>query len=386
MIEPKIYTSNLFFQKFMLCLRTGFFITWLLILITASYPQDSGGSLNPLQLFEKQFIKIVRDVHDSVVTVEILEQKRVYSGVILNQEGYIATMVPVLSGSEKIFVLGTGERVTAQLVGQDPRTNLVILKIKAPNLSPVVRRDSNEIEVGAVLIIVGNPYGLEKSVAYGIVSGKNRTVKMENGDVPLPGIIQTTLPLNPGDTGGLIVDSNGKFVGMGMACATLPRIPPMEDINGTMYNALGLVYKLEKEGSLNHAQVTELVELISKNFRSKPVQGISFVLPASTIYWVADQIIQRGQVYRGWAGLEVKDNENGTGVLVTKVSPGSPAWESGLKEGDHIVMIDGEPIPNSDFLLYKISHTLAEQKVFFVVIREDKKQNIVLTLIKIPPK
>lgn len=362
-----------------------------LALVVLNFPEiaaQNGEPPDPLQSFEQEFIKIIEKVQFSAVTIEIHanQNRRFSSGVILDEAGHIATVACSCKDSEKIYVrLGMGKKLPARLEGIDAATNLAILKIDEVDLKPVERGDSDQLQLGAFLIIVGNPYGLKNSVTYGIVSGLNRTVKMEEGwEVRLTGIIQTNASINPGDAGGLVVDSRGKFVGM--VSSTLANSRKPTPSSASLYDLLETLRKMVENGDLSHSQAKKIMEELVANqvAHPKPIQGINFIVPSNSIYWVADQIIQNGEVRRGWVGIEVVDHDSGEGVMVTTVFQGSPAEQAGIFANDHLIKIDNLGISNSDFLLHKISHFCVNRRVCFTLKRTSREFDVLLNLAKQP--
>ena len=371
--------------------------SFLLIFITS--PIGWSQYNKTLESFEKEFVKIIEKVRTSVVSVEIYykdQAKRISSGIILDKAGHIITVAKPLDDFVKILVqVESGKKYGAVLLGTDLHTNLAVLKISAPNLKPVERGYSDRLRLGAFLIVVGNPYGLKKSVSVGIVSGLNRTVLLEGCKSWQTGIIQTTAPINPGDAGGLVVDSKGRFVGM--ASSTLARTcgfaaSQIGFIAEKLKKLLHLIYQGPKTPHNN--QLTEhikyLLKIIPKfntqaNLIPSP-QGINFVLPSNTIYWVATQIIRYGKVPRGWLGVKVVDSGYGEGVLVIAVVKGSPAEKSGILPGDLLLKVDNTRLNSSDKLLHYILHSLVNQKVTFLIKRNNQKFTITCTLCSPPHK
>lgn len=344
-----------------------------------------------LKNFEDEFIEIVKKVRASVVSIEIFHKQhgytRVSSGVLLDKQGHIVTVASTLQENQKILVkLESQEQYDAKIIGIDRKTNIAILKMDATQLQAVAKGDSAELQVGAFLIIIGNPYGLTKSVSYGIVSGVDRVVWMAGANSPLTGLIQTTAPINPGDAGGLVVDSQGRFVGI--ASSTLSR-------NAIVCGHQQFLLRKLLESLREHLQQDQISDSemmrIAEMLQSLPgnafvSQGINFILPGNTIYWVAEQIIQYGEVRRGWIGIDVRDCEDGKGVSVTNVVPQSPAAQNGIRMQDRLLAIDGAAIPNSLLLLHKVSHMMVDQQVCFTILRDTQTIEIRLRLGKSPEK
>lgn len=355
------------------------------------------GTLTPLlgqslRNFEEEFIEIIAKSRAAAVSIEIVSKQtgnnRLNSGILLDQEGHIVTVANSLKDQQKVAVwLESRQQYEARVVGTDPHTNIAVLKIDAPDLMPVKQGYSGDLRVGAFLIIIGNPYGLAKSVSYGITSGLNRAVWLEGQGAPITGLIQTNASISPGDAGGLVVDSQGKFIGM--VSSTLSRNLMWSGSHNAVLQKLKTVLKQSSHATqMPDAEVVKILEIVLQQLPGNAIgsQGINFILPSATIYWVAEQIIKQGEVHRGWIGVDVKDSDAGDGVVVTHVVPDSPAAHSDIKIDDRLTVIDGETIVNSLTLLHRISHASTGQTVTFTIIRSQEKLTVALQLGKNPKK
>ena len=228
------------------------------------------------------------------------------SGVIVSTDGYILTNNHVVEGADEIAVLLTGGRsVAARVVGTDPDTDLAILKLEVQNLQATTFGNSDRIQVGDVVLAIGNPFGVGQTVTMGIVSatGRNRL-----GINTFENFIQTDAAINPGNSGGALVDASGNLIG----------------INTAIFSPSG--------GSL----------------------GIGFAIPVSLAKQVMEQIIKTGRVERGWLGVglqeitpELASSLNlaaNQGALVSGVVAGGPAAKAGMKVGDVLKAINGNQI------------------------------------------
>ena len=228
------------------------------------------------------------------------------SGVIVSTDGYVLTNNHVVEGADEIAVLLAGGRsVAARVVGTDPDTDLAILKLEVKNLQAATFGNSDRIQVGDVVLAIGNPFGVGQTVTMGIVSatGRNRL-----GINTFENFIQTDAAINPGNSGGALVDAGGNLIG----------------INTAIFSPNG--------GSL----------------------GIGFAIPVSLAKQVMEQIIKTGRVERGWIGVglqeitpEIASSLNLTvnqGALVSGVVPGGPAAKAGMKAGDVLKAINGKQI------------------------------------------
>jgi serine protease DegS/serine protease DegQ len=234
------------------------------------------------------------------------------SGVIFSSNGYVLTNNHVISGADDIQIaLDDGRVAQAQVVGSDAETDLAVLKIEADNLPAIDVPDDATAEIGDVVLAIGNPINLGKTVTMGIVSATGRQLKMSAYE----DFIQTDAAINSGNSGGALVNALGELIGINTAI--YPRTPT-------------------NDGRGSYAQGTE---------------GIGFAIPVSTAKAVLEQIIQHGRVIRGWIGADYTDIPAPTGatarpqgVMVIRVVPESPAAQAGLQPGDLLLKLDGTAI------------------------------------------
>jgi Do/DeqQ family serine protease len=225
------------------------------------------------------------------------------SGVIVSSDGYVVTNNHVIQGAEEIaVVLYDGRVVNTRVIGGDAETDLAVLKIDAPNLPSITIADKNPLNVGDVVLAIGNPFGIGRTVTMGIVSALGRQLNKSVYE----DFIQTDAAINQGNSGGALVNAFGELVG----------------INS---------------------------EVLSPGGQNV---GISFAIPVATAKSVLEQIVAHGKVIRGWIGAEYADvNSLQTtglthGVAVIGIYENSPAAKAGLHAGDILTSIDGEPIAN----------------------------------------
>ena len=248
------------------------------------------------------------------------------SGFVFTPDGLILTNSHVVHGAEEIRVtLADGRAFAASLVGDDPETDLAVISIHAPSNGPSLASvefgDSAAIEVGQLVVAIGNPYGFQYTVTAGVVSNLARSFRSKTGRLA-DNIIQTDAALNPGNSGGPLVDSAGRVIGVNTAI-----------IAGA--------------------------------------QGICFAIPAKTAQFIASRLIRDGRVRRSYLGVggqnvplhrrvvRYHDLPADAGVLVVSVDPASPAHDAGLMEGDVLVSLDGKPVQHIDDL----QRILTEEKV-----------------------
>ncbi len=230
-------------------------------------------------------------------------QQSLGSGVIVSADGYVVTNNHVIQGAEEIaVVLYDGRVVGARIIGNDAETDLSVLKIDASNLPTISIADKNPPNVGDVVLAIGNPFGIGRTVTMGIVSALGRQLNRSNYE----DFIQTDAAINQGNSGGALVNAYGELIG----------------INSDVYTPKG--------GNI----------------------GIGFAIPVSTAKAVLEEIVAHGKVIRGWIGAEYADvnsvANNGIrhGVAVIGVYERGPAAQSGLRAGDILTTLDGEPITN----------------------------------------
>jgi len=235
------------------------------------------------------------------------------SGVIVSASGYVITNHHVVEAADEIEVaLADGKKLLAKVVGNDPETDLAVLRVDAENLPAITFGSSDALRVGDVVLAIGNPFGVGQTVTQGIVSALGRTGLGIN---TFENFIQTDAPINPGNSGGALVDAAGTLVG----------------INTAIFSRSG--------GSM----------------------GIGFAIPVSTAHMVLEQITRTGSVTRGWIGVEVQEitppvaesfRLNSTrGALIAGVLRGGPADKAGIKPGDVLVEIDGRPVSDPAAML-----------------------------------
>jgi S1-C subfamily serine protease len=235
------------------------------------------------------------------------------SGFIFTPDGFILTNSHVVHGASRIRVtLTDGRSLDADPIGDDPGTDLAVVRIQAPNLTPAVLGDSSALRPGQIVIAIGNPYGFQCTVTAGVVSALGRSLRARTGRL-IDNVIQTDAALNPGNSGGPLVNSRGEVVGV------------------------------------NTASI-------------QAAQGICFAIAVDTARFVAARLIKDGRIQRAWLGLAGQtvplprrvvrffDLPAATGVLVTGTDPGSPARAAGLRDGDIILSCPGAPLAGVDDL------------------------------------
>jgi serine protease Do len=252
------------------------------------------------------------------------------SGVVVDPEGVIVTNYHVVAQADEIRVnLADSRTLPAALIGADAASDLAVLKIEAENLVAAAWGDSDDLEVGEMVWAIGNPFGLDRTVTYGIVSGTGRRGVLDN---PFQEFLQTDASVNPGNSGGPLVDVHGSVVGITTA-------------------------------------------IVGRDFR-----GIGFAIPSATARRVTEEILANGHVERGYVGILLRSLSPGrdalSGAVVVKVEPSSPAALAGLTEGDVIVGYEGQVIADPALLVLLLTRAPVGTVVRLDVLRDGKTVEI----------
>jgi S1-C subfamily serine protease len=291
----------------------------------ASSPRspDAATDLDLLDAYSHAVVSVVEAVGPAVVSLSVGagrqegaargERSGAGSGVVIAPDGYVLTNSHVVSGATRLTAtLTDGRTLGATLVGDDPATDLAVVRLAADGLPHAVFGDSARLRVGQLVIAIGNPFGFASTVSAGVVSAIGRTLRGRSGRL-IEGVIQTDVALNPGNSGGPLVDSRGRVVGINTAVIAM-------------------------------------------------AQGLSFAVPVATAKWVVPQLLAEGRVRRGWLGLAARERpldrrlarayglDTASAVEVLSVDPGGPAAAAGLAEGDIVVTVEGRPVGSVDDL------------------------------------
>lgn len=268
------------------------------------------------------------------------------SGVIVSPDGYIITNNHVVAGADEISVsLPDKREFKGKIIGTDPRSDVAVIKIDASDLPSVTWGDSDKLRPGELVMAVGSPFGLTRTVTVGIVSALGRA---NVGITDYEDFIQTDAAINPGNSGGPLVNMEGQLVG----------------INTAIFSRTG------------------------------GYQGIGFAVPSSMAKQVMDSLIKTGKVVRGWLGVSVQDltpelaKQFGVpdvkGALIGEVVEGSPAMKAGLKQGDVVVGYGGKQVDDSGHLRNMVAATPVGRKVEFDIIRDKKKETLTVAIGELP--
>ena len=246
------------------------------------------------------------------------KQRGLGSGVVITADGYILTNNHVIDAADDIQIeFIDGRTAKAKLIGADKPSDLALLKVEQTGLATLALGNSDAVQVGDVVLAVGNPLGIGQTVTMGIISAKGRSTG--NGDGSYEDFLQTDAPINHGNSGGALVDTTGALMG----------------INTAIYSRSG--------GSM----------------------GIGFAIPVSTAKQVLDSIVKEGQVTRGWIGVEPQELnaelmetfnvKTKDGVIITGVLQNGPAGQAGIKPGDVITAVNGKAVGNVSELLSAVA-------------------------------
>lgn len=257
------------------------------------------------------------------------------SGVILSTEGHIVTNNHVIDGADAIQVLlSDGRNAAAQIIGTDPATDLALLQIDLPDLTPIEMGSSSEARVGDIVLAIGNPLGFGQSVTQGVISGLER-YGLQTG--LYESFIQTDAIIHQGNSGGALIDTRGRLLGI---------------------NAL--IYTSDNQGSSSRMGI-----------------GIGLAIPVDLARFVMADLIEYGQVIRGWLGVQVEprflrggDAPNGQSLVVTGVAEDGPAHKAGLQTGDVITHFNQEPVEDVRRTMYDIALLRPGDRLLITAIRD----------------
>ena len=315
-------------------------------------PSEPGEDL--MDAYSRAVIAAAEKVSPSVVYIEVQqpirsrrgnaprlpqEARASGSGFIFTPDGFILTNSHVVHSARKIEVtVSDGRKYQADLIGDDPDTDLAVIRINAPNLVPAHLGESQKIRVGQLVVAIGNPYGFQYSVTAGVVSALGRSLRAQSGRL-MDAVIQTDAALNPGNSGGPLVNSRGEVIGV------------------------------------NTAMIL-------------PAQGISFATSIDTAKFVASRLIRDGKVSRSYIGLAGQNVPLPrrivryynlaveSGILIVSFEGNSPARKGGVREGDIIIGLDDHPTAGIDDLHKLLSEDRIGHKSSLVVIRGTEKLSL----------
>ncbi len=302
----------------------------------------------PRDSFSETVIRVVEQIGPAVIGIRRTSRQRgLYdgagSGVIISPDGYALTNNHVVRGAGSIEgVLHDGSVASAEVIGTDPDTDLALLRLNGKGHQAAELGDSSKLRVGELAIAMGNPLGLQATVTVGVVSALRRTLRGESGRL-IEDVIQTDAALNPGNSGGALIDANGAVVGINTAI-----------IGGA--------------------------------------QGLCFAVPSSTAKLIIPELMRDGRVARGWIGIGGQTQElsralvrrlglsSESGVLVVAVAAGGPGEAAGLDEGDVILRLDGELTPSVDAIHKLLTRERIGRTVELDVLRRGARTKLKLAV------
>jgi len=311
-----------------------------------------------LDAYSQAVVSAVESLSPSVVNIEVEVRARSGrsgrsgsgsgSGFIFTPDGLILTNSHVVGAASRIEVtLTDGQRYRADLVGDDPDTDLAVVRIVATDLPAARLGDSKALRPGQIVIAIGSPFGFQTTVTAGVVSALGRSMRSGTGRL-MDDLIQTDAALNPGNSGGPLVNARGEVVGVNTAVIM-------------------------------------------------PAQGLCFAIPIDTAKWVAGRLIQSGRIRRGFLGVggqnvpvprrvaRLEGLPEGRGVLVLAVEPGSPAERAGVRERDIIVALDDHPVAGVDDLHRVLTEDRIGVRSRLKVLRELEPRTLEITPVESRP-
>ncbi|HEY0457110.1 MAG TPA: DegQ family serine endoprotease [Verrucomicrobiae bacterium] len=267
------------------------------------------------------------------------------SGVIVSKDGYILTNNHVVDNADEVKVaLNDGREFIAKVIGADPKSDIALVKVDAKDLPAIAVADSDKIEVGDLVLAVGNPFGVGQTVTMGMVSATGRG----NLGLDYEDFIQTDAAINPGNSGGALVDAEGRLIGINTAILS----------------------------------------------RSGGNQGIGFAVPVNLARNVMDGLVKEGRVVRGFMGVNIQDLtpalakeldvKQSSGVVVADVTSRSPAEKAGVKAGDVILAYNGKEVRDSRHLKLQVAETSPGTSVPLKVLRDGKEKTLNVTVKELP--
>ena len=295
----------------------------------------------------------VSEAHPAVVHIEVRGNETpggAGSGFFISPDGYLLTNSHVVHGAGRILVfLADGRKLSADLVGDDPDSDLAVLRVSADDdLAHLSLADSNAVRLGQIAIAIGSPMGFQQTVTAGIVSGLGRSLRGASGRL-IDNVIQTDAALNPGNSGGPLINTRSEVIGVNTAII-------------------------------------------------RPAQGICFAIASNTARWVAAWLIKEGRIRRSFIGVAGQNVpllrklihhhhlSIETGVLVMGIEPESPAARAGLVEGDILLALDGAPTPAVDALHKQLTGDRIGERAIVTFLRGVELRRHAIIPLEMPSK
>ncbi len=305
------------------------------------HPEVSMAEVSDIELldaYSRAVIAVVEAVGPAVIRISAARDERsphqlgAGSGVVIAPDGYVLTNDHVVNATHELMAtFEDGTTLAAERVGTDPATDLAIIRANGSNLPYATLGDSASLRVGQLVIAIGNPFGFQSTVSTGVVSAVGRALRSREGRL-IENIVQHTAPLNPGNSGGPLVDSRGRVVGVNTAIIVM-------------------------------------------------AQGIGFAIPSNTAKWVVSQLLTHGRVRRGYLGIAGQQRrldrritryhqlEDDLAVEVVSVSSEGPAARAGIMQGDLIVRISDQPVTSVDDIHRFLSEWPIGEAVTLMIVR-----------------
>ncbi len=297
-----------------------------------------------LDAYSQAVIAVVEKVGPAVVSIGIRQKGRggvegegAASGVIIAPDGYVLTNNHVVENAAEVEVgLSNGETFKAQIVGTDPATDLAVVRAGTNGLPIAELGDSDSLRVGQLVIAIGNPFGFQSTVSTGVISALGRAMRSPTGRL-IESVIQTDVPLNPGNSGGPLVDTRGRVIGVNTAII-------------------------------------------------RPAQGISLAIPVKTASWVITEILTHGKVRRAYLGLGAQVRPirpaaqrqfqlpTATVVQVASLDPNGPAAKGGVREGDILLALDGKNVGTVDDVHRLLTDIPAGTHIKLSLLRDNERR------------
>jgi S1-C subfamily serine protease len=308
-----------------------------------------------LDAYSRAVIEVVEAVGPAVVSLSVgrggprdkIDENGTGSGVVIAPDGYILTNDHMVRDAREISVtLTDGATMAARVVGKDPMTDIAVVRAEGSRLPCAAMGDSSALRVGQLVIAVGNPYGFQSTVTTGVVSALNRDLRIDD-DHRIENVVQHTAPLNPGNSGGPLVDSGGQVVGINTAIIAV-------------------------------------------------AQGIGFAIPANTARLIVSQLFKYGRVRRAFLGISARQRpltrrtmrfhglSVDQAVEVLSVDADTPAGKAGIQKGDFIVAANGAPLSGLDDLQHFLAEWPIGEPVSFTVLRWTERKEIVAVPVEAP--
>lgn len=297
-------------------------------------PSPGQGDQDLLDAYSQAVVSVVETISPAVISLSG-RGRGTGSGFLLTPDGIAVTNSHVVAGrSQMVAELSEGDRIDADVIGDDAATDLAVLRLKASDLPAAGLGESGNLKVGQLVIAMGSPMGLHATVSTGVVSALGRSMRAQDGRL-IANIVQHAAPINPGNSGGPLVDSRGRVVGVNTAIIAM-------------------------------------------------AQGLGFAVPASTVRWVVEEVLQHGGIRRRQLGVRAMsvrfppqlvrrlDLLSNHAVRLTDVTRGSAAERSGLKTGDTIVSVNDRLVTSVDDIHRLLAVAPEDVELAFAIVRNDQ--------------